>query len=111
MNDGPSRYTGNIDYSQTFSKMVSLRENRVTFITSCIDWCRRLGFDGIDIDWEYVGDTSRGGTTQDGANFLALVQEMRQAFREESAQSGKAELLITVAAPADPTSLSSLMRA
>ncbi|PWN40465.1 hypothetical protein IE81DRAFT_349202 [Ceraceosorus guamensis] len=100
--DGPGRFTGGIDYSQVFSQLVSTRSNREIFIDSCIDWCRRLGFDGIDLDWEYVGDTSRGGSTSDGANFLTLLQEMRAAFRSEASSSGKAELLITVAAPADP---------
>ncbi|SPO35897.1 uncharacterized protein PSFLO_01368 [Pseudozyma flocculosa] len=100
--DGPGRFTGGIDYSQVFSQMVATSGNRATFIQSCIDWCRRLGFDGIDIDWEYVGDTSRGGTTQDGANFLTLLQEMRQAFSNEAAATGRESLMITIAAPADP---------
>ncbi|KAF5337675.1 hypothetical protein D9758_013006 [Tetrapyrgos nigripes] len=102
MNDGPSKFTGNIDYSTFFSQMASTSGSRSTFIQSCIKWARDLGFDGIDIDWEYVGDPTRGGTSADTENFTSLVKEMRDAARAEAASSGKNELLITVAAPADP---------
>ncbi|SPO40255.1 uncharacterized protein PSFLO_05737 [Pseudozyma flocculosa] len=101
-NDGPGRFTGGIDYSRVFSKMAASAANRATFIRSCIDWCRRLGFDGIDIDWEYPGDVARGGTLQDGANLLTLYREMREAFHAEAIQTGRTELLMTMAAPADP---------
>jgi chitinase len=49
MNDGPSKYTGGIDYSNFFSQMASTSGGRQTFIKSCIQWARDLGFDGIDI--------------------------------------------------------------
>ncbi|ESK91743.1 chitotriosidase-1 isoform 2 [Moniliophthora roreri MCA 2997] len=102
MNDGPSRYTGGIDYSTFFSQMAASAAGRATFIDSCIAWARDLGFDGIDIDWEYVGDPDRGGGPADTENFTLLVKEMRDKVREDAASSGKRELLITVAAPADP---------
>ncbi|KAK0545655.1 hypothetical protein OC845_005004 [Tilletia horrida] len=100
--DGPSKFTGGIDYSRVFSNMAANGANRAAFINSCIAWARKLGFDGIDIDWEYVGDTARGGSPSDGANFLTLMQEMRAAFNNEGSASGRAPLLITIAAPADP---------
>ncbi|KAF9044475.1 glycoside hydrolase [Panaeolus papilionaceus] len=102
MNDGPSRYTGGIDYSTFFSNMASTAAGRATFIDSCIQWARDLGFDGIDIDWEYVGDPARGGSSKDTTNFTKLVQEMRAKVEAEASSSGKPRLLITVASPADP---------
>ncbi|CAD6898629.1 unnamed protein product, partial [Tilletia caries] len=100
--DGPTKFTGGIDYSKVFSNMVASSANRAAFIKSCISWARDLGFDGVDYDWEYVGDTTRGGSSADGANFLTLIKEMRTAFTNEASASGKAPLLITIAAPADP---------
>ncbi|KAL9936298.1 hypothetical protein V8E36_005140 [Tilletia maclaganii] len=103
--DGASKFTGGIDYSKVFSNMVSSSANRAAFIKSCITWARDLGFDGVDLDWEYVGDTTRGGSSADGANFLTLVQEMKSAFANEASSTGKAALMITVAAPADPAKI------
>jgi chitinase len=39
----------------------------------------QYGFDGIDIDWEYPGDTTRGGQAADIQNFPLLVQAVRNA--------------------------------
>ncbi|EJD43564.1 glycoside hydrolase [Auricularia subglabra TFB-10046 SS5] len=102
MTDGPSQYTGGVDYSTFFSQMAASAAGRQTFINSCIDWARTYGFDGVDIDWEYVGDPARGGGPADTENFTKLMQEMRAAFQAEASSSGKRELLITVAGPADP---------
>ncbi|KAG5637276.1 hypothetical protein H0H81_005170 [Sphagnurus paluster] len=102
MNDGPSKYTGGVDYTPFFSKMAETAATRSTFIQSCIKWARRLEFDGIDIDWEFIGDPTRGGKAADKANFSALVKEMRAAVQAEAASSGKKPLLITMAAPAGP---------
>ena len=49
MTDGPSKYTGGVDYSTFFSQMASTAENRQIFIQSCISFAREYGFDGIDI--------------------------------------------------------------
>lgn len=34
----------------------------------------------VDLDWEYPGSPERGGTEDDTANLVLLVQEMRAAF-------------------------------
>jgi chitinase len=53
---------------------------RATFISSVISFMNTYGLQGVDIDWEYPGDSTRGGTPADTANFVLLVQEMRAAF-------------------------------
>jgi len=77
---------------QLFSQMAADPNGRKQFIESAIAYCQSYGFDGIDIDWEYPGDATRGGTPNDYANFLTLVQEFR-------AKAGP-DFLLTMAAPA-----------
>jgi len=39
-------------------------------------------FDGADLDWEYPGVSWSGGRPIDKANFVSLVQELRNAFNQ-----------------------------
>ncbi|TAQ91349.1 hypothetical protein B7494_g366 [Chlorociboria aeruginascens] len=64
-----------------WSDMVSTQETRAVFIDSLSDFMDKWGFQGADLDWEYPGLAS-GGKATDGENFVALVQEMRAAFRD-----------------------------
>ncbi|AFZ23388.1 chitinase [Cylindrospermum stagnale PCC 7417] len=80
-----------------FSEMVSSSDKRQEFISSAIDYAHQYGFDGIDLDWEYPGDLTRGGTEEDFANFVTLLQEFRQAINSDSRQP---KLLLTIAAAA-----------
>ncbi|KAG8734955.1 Endochitinase 1 [Ceratobasidium sp. 414] len=120
-------YTGGIDYTPFFSRMASSAASRKVFIDSAIAWARKLEFDGIDIDWEFVGDPQRGGSSSDKANFNSLcayspfrltqndistvfgrVQELRAAAKTEAGKSGKKELILTMAAPAGPDHVSAI---
>lgn len=78
-----------------FSQMVSKPANRKQFIDSAIVYCHRYGFDGIDIDWEYPGDLTRGGAIEDFANFLTFLKEASQAFSNASPP-----LILSYSAPA-----------
>ncbi len=67
-----------------FSQMVSTKENRNNFINSAISYAHQFGFDGIDIDWEYPGDLTRGGSEEDFANFVMFLQECKESFSKTS---------------------------
>lgn len=87
----------------------ALPENRVKFVSSCLDMFINGNFDpesgivdptvfdGIDIDWEYPG--ACGATCNfreaDTKNFTALLQEFRTQLDNIDPQ-----LLLTIAAPA-----------
>ncbi|KAG8739650.1 hypothetical protein FRC10_005352 [Ceratobasidium sp. 414] len=108
MNRWIKKYTGGIDYTPFFSRMASTAANRKVFIDSAIAWARKLEFDGIDIDWEFVGNPQRGGSSADKANFNSLVQELRAAAHAEAGSSGKKELILTMAAPAGPDNVAAI---
>ncbi|KAJ6465504.1 glycosyl hydrolases family 18-domain-containing protein [Mycena vitilis] len=77
-----------------FSQVVSTPDNRAVFIANVMSQLAEYGFDGLDIDWEYPG-VERGGTTQDGENFLSLLQEFQAAMNS----SGR-RIVLTFTAPA-----------
>jgi chitinase len=67
-----------------FSQMVSTEASRTQFIQSAIAYVKQYGFDGIEIDWEYPGDLTRGGSNADFGNFLTLLSEMQTACKAQS---------------------------
>jgi len=77
---------GGFDFSDpgpthtTWSDMCSSSTNRAAFISSLIQFMNTWGFQGVDIDWEYPANPSRGGRLEDTQNLVSLVSEMREAF-------------------------------
>lgn len=65
-----------------FPEMAADPIKRATFIADCQKLIN-MGFDGIDLDWEYPGPYSGmnfTGTTADYNNFKTLVEEIRAAI-------------------------------
>ena len=63
-----------------YSEMVSTKEKRSNFVRSVIEFLELHNFDGLDLDWEYPGDTGRGGSWSDKENYVKLLEELRQPF-------------------------------
>lgn len=78
-----------------FSETASTAENRAAFAASCVQFCRDHGFNGVDLDWEYPGDLSRGGQATDKANLGLLVDAIRVAF-----DAAPEDFELTMAVPA-----------
>jgi chitinase len=68
---------------------------RQNFIDHCISLINEFNFDGIDLDWEYPGYESNGGTPDDKENFTYLCQELRAALDELGLQTGRDYMLTT----------------
>lgn len=60
--------------------MTGSSANRAKWISNLIKYMDKYGFQGCDIDWEWPGDATRGGTDADIVNFVTLLKEIRAAF-------------------------------
>jgi len=67
------------EYCTRLRDMVSTQSNRAAFISDVINICSARNLDGIDIDWEYPGDTGRCGSTDDKANLVLFAKDFKQA--------------------------------
>ena len=95
---------GGWTWSRNFSDVCEDDAKRANAVQSCVDFCLKYGFDGIDFDWEYpvAGGDNITHRDNDGDNYVALVRELRAAFDAQSAVDGK-KYYITIAAGANPT--------
>jgi chitinase len=69
-------------WQDIFPSLAATPSNRATFIKNLWGFLDEYGYDGVDIDWEYPGAKDRGGSEQDGANFVSLIKELRAAIKE-----------------------------
>ena len=90
--------------STPFYSIARSAQKRADFARSAVYVTTRYGFDGIDIDWEYPGGggldpAGIGDASTDGANFLLLLQALRDELNRQSALDGRTYYL-SIAAPA-----------
>ncbi|KAH8690528.1 chitinase [Talaromyces proteolyticus] len=90
---------GGATYSTNFANFTLTQEGRQTFAQSAVELVQNLGFDGIDIDWEYPTDQAHAEA------FTRLLEEVRTALDNYSDQwANNTNLLLSVAAPAGASS-------
>lgn len=65
---------GGWTYSSNFKQPASTPQGRAAFANSCVELIKNLGFDGIDIDWEYPQSQA------EAADFVALLRAVREAM-------------------------------
>ncbi|XP_015788128.1 endochitinase [Tetranychus urticae] len=65
---------------ESYSEMVKEEERRKTFVASVMSFLEKYKLNGLDLDWEYPGEASRGGHPDDIENFSKLLQELRTEF-------------------------------
>ncbi|KAF9226582.1 glycoside hydrolase family 18 protein [Gyrodon lividus] len=66
--------------SKYFSSAVSTPQNRITFINNIYDVYKQYNLDGIDIDWEYPGQSGQRGNIEspsDAANMLEFLKLLK----------------------------------
>jgi chitinase len=70
-----------------FPGMSSTAANRSRFIGQLVDFCKANGYDGVDIDWEFVSNA------EEKANFVLFIEALGAALKAQTP-----DLLLTMAA-------------
>jgi chitinase len=95
--------------SGQFSPMAATETGRAAFVSSCAQYIKKYGFDGVDIDWEYPcfvrdadpnlsGDQACHGTPADKGNYTLLLQKLRSTL-DSAGKADQATYYLSVAAP------------
>ena len=82
---------GGWTWSGGFSDAALTPHSRARFIASAVRFVERHKLDGVDIDWEYPGQTGNGNTfrPEDKQNYTLLLAELRQRLDGEQTRLGR----------------------
>ncbi|CAF0791621.1 unnamed protein product [Brachionus calyciflorus] len=67
--------------SLPFSNMVSDESKRKKFVAKTVEFLKRIGFDGLDLDWEYPANRDSEDRPDDRIYFTLLCKELNAAFK------------------------------
>lgn len=84
-----------------FSRIAASHLARSNFAQSALQFARRFGFDGFDLDWEYPGQREGSDSVNDRGNFVLMCRELHRVFRGAGLEFG-----IAVAAHEDSARIS-----
>ncbi|KAK5995441.1 Endochitinase B [Cladobotryum mycophilum] len=94
---------GGWTYSANFKGPASTPQGRETFVRSSLELVKTLGFDGLDIDWEYPANE------EEASNFVELLRLSRQELDEYAQRiGGNTHFELSVACPAGPSNYQKL---
>lgn len=90
-------------WSGGFSDAALTEESRRVFAASAVEFVRRYGLDGLDVDWEYPGMAGAGHAfrSEDRENFTLLLKELRRQLDAEGKRQHRRMLLTIAAGAAD----------
>ncbi|KYB26651.1 acidic mammalian chitinase [Tribolium castaneum] len=83
--------------SAAFSHVASDDHKKLKLATTVVNYMRKYGLDGVDLDWEYPG--KHGGKPEDKENYVGLLQVIRNTLDE----NGGGVLTIAVSSVPDPS--------
>lgn len=87
---------GGWTWSDKFSDVALTDKSRIAFANSCVDFIKKYGFDGIDIDWEYPvggGLPTNKYRKEDKQNFTLLLKTLREKLDAQGKKDGNSYLL------------------
>ncbi|KAF9891108.1 hypothetical protein FE257_005044 [Aspergillus nanangensis] len=91
---------GGWTYSSNFAQPASNDAGRTNFAETATKLVTDLGFDGLDIDWEYPKDDT------EAQNFVLLLKKCRETLDREAGKDRK--FYLTIACPAGPENYNKL---
>ena len=95
---------GGYTYSSSFAPGTSSAANIQTFASSAVTLLKDLGFDGIDIDWEYPANPAEA---QQYVDLLAALRSQLNSYAS-SVNQDPSNFLLSVACPAGPDNYSKM---